>query len=153
DHATQSPETVKQTIRNIYLEKGFEGLLLEQVVEVISRDKEQSVEVVMREDMDMIPESKSPLMMGGVTYLSFILVGLIPLLAYVFGSFGEWADQQLFLVSCVLTSLGFLFIGWLKARVTHTSRLKGMLETLALGGSAAIVSYFVGDLLEKVIAG
>lgn len=151
--AVNTPDQIRRSIRDIYRDKGFDGPLLEQVVDVLAADQDQSVEVVMRDDMDMIPESKSPIMMGGVTYLSFILVGLIPLLAYVFGSFGEWADQELFVVSCVLTSFGFMFIGWLKARVTQTSKLKGILETLALGGSAAVVSYFVGDLLEKLIAG
>lgn len=149
----QSPAKIHQTLREIYRQKGFEGELLEEVVAVIKTDQERTLNVVMVEGQAMIPERKSPLMMGGITYLSFLLVGLIPLLAYVFGSFGNWADAQLFLVSCVLTSVGFLIIGWFKARVTQTSQLKGMLETLALGGSAALVSYFVGDILEKIVAG
>ena len=50
------------------------------------------------------------------------------------------------------TSIAFIFIGFLKSYVTETSKLKGILETLILGVLAAVVSYFVGDVLEKLIS-
>lgn len=146
------PEIEKQEIRDIYTEKGFQGELLEQIVEVITADKDRWVDVMMKEELELIPESKSPLAMGAVTYLSFVIIGIIPLTSYVFAP--ENTDSnQLFFLSCVLASIGFMFIGWLKAKVTDTSIVKAVLETLILGGSAAFVSYFVGDILEKLIAG
>lgn len=54
-------------------------------------------------------------------------------------------------MSCVLTSVGSSIIGILKAYVTETSYLKGVMETIGLGGAAAGLSYFVGDILEKLI--
>ena len=54
-------------------------------------------------------------------------------------------------MSCVLTSVGLSIIGTLKAYVTETSYLKGVMETIGLGGAAAGLSYFVGDILEKLI--
>ena len=146
------PEMEREEVREIYQAKGFEGELLEQVVDVITSDKEVWVDVMMKEELEMIPETKSPLAMGGVTYLSFILIGLIPLLAYVFNFGGDMERSRLFLISCILTSIGFILVGWLKSYVTQTSRLRGILETLFLGGCAAAVSYFVGDILEKIIA-
>jgi VIT1/CCC1 family predicted Fe2+/Mn2+ transporter len=80
-----------------------------------------------------------------------VLVGLIPMLAYLF----DWGAEgnSRFMVACVLTSLGFALVGWLKAYINHTSRLRSVLETLFLGGSAAAVSYFVGDVLARIITG
>jgi VIT1/CCC1 family predicted Fe2+/Mn2+ transporter len=146
------PEKEKEEIRDIYREKGFEGELLEQVVEVITDDRERWVNVMMKEELGMIEEQKSPFMMGLVTYLSFVSIGVIPLLVYVVDFFTT-TDRPLFLYSCLLTSLGFIFIGFLKTYVTQTSRIKGILETLVLGAIAAAVAYFVGDVLEQIVVG
>ena len=141
------PQAVRTTLREIYAQKGFEGALLEQVVEVLSKKEQQVVATLMKEDLGMQQDQKSAFMVGGVTYVSFILVGLIPLLAYLF--FGDKSLNQLFWIASLFTSLAFLLIGWLKAQVTQTSKLRAMLETLTLGGLAAMVSYGVGFLLDQ----
>jgi VIT1/CCC1 family predicted Fe2+/Mn2+ transporter len=46
-------ETEKQHIRQIYSEKGFKGELLNQVVEVITGEKERWVDVKMKEGLKM----------------------------------------------------------------------------------------------------
>ena len=144
------PEREKEEIREIYRTKGFEGELLEKVVEVITADKDRWVDVMMKEELEMVEEKKSPFMMGLVTYISFLLIGLIPLLVYVW-DFSVGFSGDLFLWSCILTSAGFVIIGFLKTYVTSTSILKGILETLILGAIAASVAYFVGDILERMI--
>ena len=145
------PEIEKEEIREIYRQKGFEGELLEQVVEVITSDKDRWVDVMMKEELEMIEESKSPITMGAVTYLSFVTIGFIPLTVYL-ADYTTGFSGNLFLWSCILTSLGFIIIGYLKSYVTQTSKWKGILETLILGAIAASVSYFVGDMLESLIS-
>lgn len=144
------PEVEIQEIREIYAAKGFEGELLEKVVEVITSDKDRWVDVMMKEELQMIEETKSPIYMGLVTYISFIIIGLIPLLTYVWDYFYP-ISGNLFLISSCLTAIGFIIVGVLKTYVTETSVWKGVLETLALGAIAALVSYFVGDLLEQLV--
>lgn len=146
------PEGQKAVMRSIFSGKGFSGTVLEDMLSVIVADKEHWVDVLMKEELEMLPDQKSPFAIGTVTYFSFVLVGLIPLTAYLFAWGGEMEADRLFLISCILTSLGFAAIGILKAFVTHTSIIRGMLETLLLGGIAAGVSYFVGDILEKLIS-
>ena len=145
------PEVEKAEIREIYRAKGFEGRLLDEVVEVIVADKDRWVDVMMKEELDMIEEQKSPVVMGTVTYVSFILIGLIPLLIYVWDYFAPVAGS-LFLWSSVFTGLGFVIIGVMKTYVTQTNAWRGVLETLVLGAIAALVSYFVGDLLEGLVS-
>lgn len=146
------PEKEKEEIRQIYREKGFEGELLEQVVTVISADKDRWVNVMMKEELGMMKDERSPWMIGGVTYLSFLSIGLIPLLLYVWDFFQPIGDG-LFLYSSLLTALGFVIIGALKTTVNQTSMWKGILSTVSLGGLAAGVSYYVGYFLEKLIVG
>ena len=144
------PEKEKEEIREIYRNKGFDGELLEQVVATITADKDRWVDVMMKEELEMMEEQRSPLAMGAVTFASFVTIGLIPLLVYVYDYISP-IGADLFLVSSIMTSAAFVFIGWLKTYVTQTSRWKGMLETLALGSAAAALSYVVGAWLESII--
>ena len=145
------PDKEEEEIREIFQQKGFEGPLLEQVVQVITSDRDRWVEVMMKEELEMIEEVKSPVTVGAVTYMSFILIGIIPLLAYVWDFLFAFPGD-LFLWSSIFTSLAFVFIGFLKTYVTETSHIKGILETLTLGAIAAGVAYFVGDFLQKLLS-
>ena len=94
---------------------------------------------------------KSPLKIGGVTYFSFILIGVIPLLIYVI-DYIRPIPGNLFIIAAILTGLGFVFIGWLKSYVNRVSYIKGIVETVILGAIAAVVAYFIGDFLESIIS-
>jgi VIT1/CCC1 family predicted Fe2+/Mn2+ transporter len=144
------PESEKDEIREIYKSKGFEGDLLEQVVQKITEDKDRWVDVMMKEELEMAEERKSPLKMGLVTFISFFILGSIPLLVYIL-DFIFKPGLNLFLISCLLTTLCFIGIGFLKSKVNHTGRVVSIVETVSLGGIAAVLAYFVGDFLEKLI--
>lgn len=146
------PEDEREEVREIYRQKGFEGELLEQVVSVITADRDRWVDSMMKEELEMAQEKRSAWKIGFATYISFIAIGLIPLSVYVIDLLGATVDK-LFLWSCLLTSIGFIFIGYLKSYVTESNRFKSILETLVLGAIAAAVAYFVGDLLERIISG
>lgn len=145
------PDKEREEVRQIYREKGFEGDLLEKVVDTITANKDRWVDVMMKEELGMMKQSKSPLAMGAVTFFSFIFVGLIPLLVYVFDYMTEPQIQYVFRTSIILTSVAFILIGWLKSIVNETSKLKGMAETLFLGAAAAVLAYYVGNFLERII--
>jgi VIT1/CCC1 family predicted Fe2+/Mn2+ transporter len=144
------PEMERDEIREIYRAKGFDGALLEQVVDVICADKDRWVDIMMKEELEMMKEQKSPFTIGLITYLSFIVVGTIPMLTYIW-DYTSGYEGSLFITSTILTAIGFIVIGFLKSYVTNTSRIKGVLETLLLGTLAAAVAYFVGDILEKLL--
>ncbi len=144
------PEDERQEVEEIYKKKGFKGELLQQIVDVIVADKDRWVDVMMKDELSMTEPSRSPVKIGAVTYLSFITIGLIPLLIYVWDFMVDFPGN-LFVWTSILTSLGFILIGFLKTYITQTTRWKGILETLLLGALAAVVAYFVGDILEGLI--
>ena len=145
------PEKEREEVREIYEAKGFEGELLDQVVDVITADKDRWVDVMMKEELNMTKEEKSPMAMGAMTFFSFVIIGFIPLISYVWDYSAEEHEYDLFKISILLTSLAFVGIGWLKSYVTQTSRIRSIIETLSLGAIAAILSYFVGSILEGMI--
>ena len=144
------PEKEREEVKEIYAAKGFEGELLEKVVDVITANKKRWVDVMMKEELGMIKEEKSPIKMGAVTFISFIVVGFIPLLVYVLDYLSTTKIEQPFLVAILLTSVAFMLIGWLKSSVNQTNPLRSIFETLMLGSFAAALSYWVGDVLAKM---
>lgn len=145
------PEEETDEIRQIYRAKGFEGEILEQIVATITADKDRWIEVMMREELEMQLDNKPPLLSALVTFGAFVLVGLIPLLAYLLLYFGNVPLQAPFWVASWLTAGTFVIIGYLKSFINQRNPWKGILETLLLGGCAAGLSYWVGNFLEKFV--
>tara|TARA_B100000780_G_C21101357_1_gene444450 strand:+ start:754 stop:1482 length:729 start_codon:yes stop_codon:yes gene_type:complete len=143
------PEKERDEIREIYEAKGFQGELLDQVVDQICSNKKVWVDTMMTEELNMIKTDKSPLSMAVMTFISFFIVGFIPILAYVLVYFGIEINH-LFTVSSILTLIAFVLIGLLKSKVTETTTIKSISETVALGVIAAFLAYIAGNLLEKI---
>lgn len=137
-----------QEIHEIYKAKGFKGELLERVVEVITSNKDVWVDTMMKEELEMVKSDKAPYKTAGVTFLSFVLVGSVPLLSNFFA--GSNFESNLFLYSCISTGVALGIVGSLKSIVTEKNILIGILETLLLGGLAASLAYFVGDVLQDI---
>lgn len=144
------PALKEMQVRAIYSNKGFSGQLLDEAVSTIIQDEQRWVTTLLTEELEMLPESKSPFINGTITFASFFILGLIPLVIYVV----DYLNAQsfdLFTISSSLTAVCFIGIGFLKSKVTSTSKVKSIFETLLLGGAAAVISYYIGHLIEAYI--
>ncbi len=95
--------------------------------------------------------TKKPAVTGLVTFASFVVVGSLPLWAYISTLFFNIVEQRyLFVVSTISTALALSIIGALKSWFTDMSITRGVFETLLLGGIAATAAYYIGFFLEKV---
>lgn len=93
---------------------------------------------------------KERFLTAGVTYVSFILLGIIPLIAYVIEYF--WVElQNTFFIASILTTIAFLIIWAVKWIISAKSLFRSIPETLFLWAAAAFVAYYVWDFLEKII--
>lgn len=147
-----NPDKKKADLAEIYRRKGFSGDLLSQVIDRFTADKQLWVDTNMKEGLEMAPSAKTPLLVGTVTFVAFFIIGLIPLLLYTYDFMFEFGGDE-FLWTCILTSIAFMIIGYLKANVNETSHFRGTIETLILGIIAASVAYYVGFLFEAWILG
>lgn len=94
--------------------------------------------------------SVNPLKTGLATFVSFIVIGFIPLFSFVFAPFSQVLKEQTFFSSLVLTALAFLFIGLVKGKISGRSQLKSAFESLAIGLLAAGIAYGVGLFLKSL---
>lgn len=117
----------------------------------LSSKSEADVQIKKGEKAD---DEISPSIRGITTFSAFVLVGFVPVLVYIFDYIFKINSDlgTLFIWASVLTGLAFLGIGFLKSYVAHTSKRRGIAETLVLGAIAAIIAYLLGVVLESVIS-
>jgi VIT1/CCC1 family predicted Fe2+/Mn2+ transporter len=120
------------------------------VVQVIIADDDRWVDVMMKEELGMIESDKSPFKIGAITFISFIVLGFVPLLIYVLDYFNK-QETNLLIWSSILTLVAFGIIGYLKGVVNHKNKLSSTISTILMGVVAALVAYYVGDFLEGFV--
>lgn len=147
-HIARIPEGERQEIREIFRRKGFEGDLLEQIVEVVTSNRRLWVETMLREELGLHLEGPSPVKAALVTFGAFVSIGSVPLVPFALARWvgAEWLDP--FLTSCVLTGIAFFSVGAFKSAAEPGRWFRSGLETLAMGGGAAAVAYVVGAVLK-----
>jgi VIT1/CCC1 family predicted Fe2+/Mn2+ transporter len=149
-HIRLVPEGEREEIRQIYAAKGFTGDDLERIVEVITSDRELWAETMMSEELGFGSAEPNEYRAALSTFVAFITVGFLPLLVYVYdlATPGDVADP--FLWSAVMTGVAFLVVGGMKARFVAQAWWRSALETLAVGGLAAVLAYAAGSILQNV---
>ena len=146
-HIAVYPEGEREEVRQIFRNKGFEGPELERIVEVITADREQWVDTMMAEELGLSDQPRDPTRAALTTFGSFIAAGLVPLLAFGYQHFVGDVPGGAFAISSALTAVAFFSIGALKARVVERSWYGSGLETLLIGGGAAVLAYTTGRVL------
>ncbi len=153
EHIEQVPEGEKEELRQIYMAKGFSGDELESIVEGISSNKEAWIEVMLTEEHGLSTAIGNPIKAALITYAAFCWLGLFPLLPFIFKAMGiiSIPTNELFAVSIILTAITFFTIGVIKGKLVQVSKWLSGLSTLATGGAAATLSYFVGKFLANLV--
>jgi vacuolar iron transporter family protein len=150
-HIDRIPDGEREEVRQIYRAKGFDGETLEQIVRVITEDRQQWVNTMLTEEWGLQLRPPSPWRAGLATLAAFVLAGLVPLVP-TFVWFNRHANET-FVTSSLLTGVTFFVIGLLRGRVVDHRPLASGCETLLIGGSAAALAYAVGRLLEHLAMG
>jgi len=150
-----NPEGEIEEMVDLYVQKGCEREDAQIIVEKMAKYKEFFINVMMAEELELqVPdEDDNPWIDGGVTFLSFVFFGTIPLLAFavLYGLNLSLSDQ--FLISCVLTGLALFGLGVVKSKFTKKHWTWAGVEVLSLGSCVAALAYLVGWFIEEAILG
>ena len=134
------PERERWEVAAILHRYGLRGETLHRATEAIASDRKRWVDFMMRFELELSEPApgraaQSAATIGG----AYVVGGLIPLAPYML--FAE--TRPALLVSGLLTGIALLGFGWLKARATGLPALRGAVQTLGVGGLAAVVAYLV----------
>lgn len=146
----EMPEGEREEIRQIFSLKGFSGQELDRVVDVITSNPRIWVDTMLVEEHGYSVTAVEPVRAAVSTFVAFVTVGSIPLMAFVVEKVAPSLIDNPFLWSSVMTAVAFFIVGALKAGfVTQRWWLAG-LETLLVGGIAATIAYGLGALLQAI---
>ena len=94
---------------------------------------------------DRTSDEGSPAKHGFVTFLTFTLVGILPLLPYILNV------EPKFYLSAFVVGFTLFTIGGFRGKVTKISWIRSGFEMLLVGGLAAMVAYGVGFLAQRYL--
>ncbi len=143
-HVHLVPAVEREEIREIYRQKGFDGELLDQIVEKITADKDVWVGVMMAEEHQLTPTDRRDAVRSALIVGVAAIVGsLIPLAPFIFLPVG----MSLWL-SLLISAIVLFVVGFYKARITVGHPAKSGLEMAVIGILSALIGYVVGLLLK-----
>lgn len=145
------PQKEREEIRRLYKLKGFEGEMLERIVETITADKERWANEMMREELGIQEERVAPFRSGLITFAAFNLAGLLPLLSYIVAFLRPTLLPRAFPLSLGLTAVALFSVGAARCFMTQRPWWKSGFQILEVGGLAAAVAFAVGYLLRGIV--
>ena len=146
-------EQERDEIRDIYREKGFKDELLEDVVRIITSRRKVWIDTMMKEELGLIEDEKNPIDSSVSTFVGFNLIGLIPLIPFmIFMIIGIDLNSEAFAYSIISVLAAFFLVGMIKGRIVKKSMMRSGINTLIIGGIAAVVAYMVGYGLNFLVS-
>lgn len=147
---TQHPEQEKGQLANSLVEQGINTNDANLLADTLAKYEKPFVNQVMKLEYGSNITEGSPVKNAIVTFSSFSIFGVIPLLIYVLAMYIPSLLDNSFFIASILTGMTLFSLGAMKSSVIHTNWLKSGFEMLLVGGLAALVAYIVGAMLGSI---
>lgn len=144
-HIAEAPDGEREEMRQILAAKGLSGDVLDGAVASITRSERAWIDLMLTEEYGVSPVDSAPFRAAMATFWAFLICGIVPLVPFAFGL----GDP--FQVAIVMTALVFFGIGALRSVWSLRPWWLLGLETLAIGGVAAVIAYGVGHFVGGMV--
>jgi VIT1/CCC1 family predicted Fe2+/Mn2+ transporter len=137
----RNPRGEQQELAQMYVAKGLEPALADEVARQLSRDPERALDVHVREELGLGTEELPSATLAAVSsFVSFAIGALLPVLPYLFGATTMGP-------ALVLTLVGLFLCGAFVTRLTPRSWWYGGLRQVLVGVVAGAVTFGFGALV------
>ncbi|MBU2612282.1 MAG: VIT1/CCC1 transporter family protein [Nanoarchaeota archaeon] len=151
EEALKNPKNELENIQAVLEKKGFNKKDAKKISLLISKNKGYQAETILHDEFGIVKGSVHPGRNAGVTFISFLAFGMIPLLLFVVGAFLNSTIPNAFLWASILSGIAMFSLGVIKSKVTNKNWIRSGGETLLVGGVAATAAYFAGEILSKIV--
>jgi predicted membrane protein (TIGR00267 family) len=140
----EAPALEREEIREIYRKKGFNGKILDEIVNVIVSNKKIWLETMMSDELKLSPvEKKRPFTAAFVVGFSAIIGSLIPLVPFFFVPIREGI-----IIAIIISAITLFIVGAIKALLTVGNWGRSGLEMAVIGTVSALAGYGIGLLFQ-----
>jgi vacuolar iron transporter family protein len=139
------PDQEEEEVAKVFREYGLAEEHLRPVVSAICSNQKRWVDFMMRFELGLEEPEKTRAARSAVTIaFSYVVGGLIPLAPYMLMP-RVFAALE---ISVGVTLLALLAFGFIKAKFTDVSPVRGALQTALVGGLAAAAAFFLARLVN-----
>ncbi len=125
--------------RRIFRLKGITEPLLDEVVEAVSRDHDQWVQLMMTEELGLPSKPPKPYLAASVMGVAFAFAAIVPVLPFFF------AEGVAALVSTfIMSGIALFAVGAWRATLSQGNMLHKGTEMVVLAGIAVAAAYGIG---------
>ncbi|MBI2476979.1 VIT1/CCC1 transporter family protein [Candidatus Uhrbacteria bacterium] len=148
-HRKDEWEHVRKEMSRRPLEHALRRQLLkgsdaQEIIKACEEQEKNLVARILRHEHDLTPiGTQYPLLSAAVMGVSYLLAGIIPILAYVF-----LPVEAALIPSIIVTCVALFLFGIWKARVTHTVAWRSGLEMLLVAMIAGVMGFVVGGAIK-----
>lgn len=136
------PEMEAEETIDILIHKGFTHEQARQLTELMQTNEDYWVDWMMHHELELEdPRGTNPILTGLVTFISFLVFGVIPLIPYMIL---EEGPEKAFYSSVAATLFALIALGVIKGKVLGQKMFRSILEVVLIGGVAAVVAFGVG---------
>jgi len=138
------PETERSEVEQIYAAKGFSGKLLTDIVDKITSNKENWVNVMMYEELHLKPvDTKAVLRTSIVVGVTALIGAFIPVTPFLI-----FPVKTAMIISLTISTLALFFVGVYLAKTLVGVWWKNGLQLALIGMGAAIAGFLVGKIFQ-----
>jgi len=141
------PAEERAEVWRIFRDYGLRGAALEQATSAVTANRDAWVRFMMREELGLEePAPRAALWSAARIAGAYVVAGIIPLAPYLMPVSLNGALR----LSIVVTGIALAVFGAIKGRYTGAAPLSAAVQTVAIGGSAAAVAYWIGRIVSKL---
>jgi VIT1/CCC1 family predicted Fe2+/Mn2+ transporter len=146
-HIRAAPTLEREDVRGIFRSKGFDGALLERIVETITANEDIWVSVMMTDEhrLSPVPDGQ-PMRSALVVGASSVVGSLLPLVPFV-----ALPMRAGMIVAAAVSALALFVTGAYKGSLAADRPARRGLEMAAIGLASAAAGYAVGTLVSEVV--
>ena len=139
-------EAEKEQMINIYTEMGLQKPVSQEIVDILSKNKEGFLKIMMIEELQLLAGEQNPFTNSIVTFFSFALFGFTPLIPTLIAhAQGLTHLTSAIVLQTIIVSVFFLaLIGLLKSCVGGLPWYCSIPETILVGALSSGAAYGMG---------
>ncbi|MEZ0209017.1 MAG: VIT1/CCC1 transporter family protein [Candidatus Paceibacterota bacterium] len=109
----------------------------------------------LSEDSRLNIPLKEKEMSAFVTFISFVLIGCFPLAPSLYAYYTLPADATLplsmFILSTILTLVGFTYIGYLRGKILRRNIYRTVIQSIIICSVSAGIAFYLGEYIAHAI--